>query len=69
MKKRSILFLAASIILMGTCVAQNAHNDISSIVAAGKIQGNQYENAYFGLTIVAGDADILAPAAVNVKGR
>ncbi|HJX83465.1 MAG TPA: hypothetical protein VJ723_03885 [Candidatus Angelobacter sp.] len=69
MKKRSMLFLAVSVIMVGACASQNAHNDISSIVAAGKVQGNQYENAYFGLTIVAGDADIQAPAAVNVKGR
>jgi hypothetical protein len=67
--KKLILALATIIVLAGVCVAQTAPKDISSVVAAGKVNANRYENAYFGLTLAADDADWKAPSFVNVEGR
>lgn len=67
--KKLILALATSIVLTGACAAQTPPKDISSVVAVGKVNANQYENEYFGLTLAADDANWKAPSFVNVEGR
>jgi hypothetical protein len=57
------LFLAAAIF------PQGARNDISSVVAAGKVIGGVYNNSALGLTITASSAKFTAPSLVNVGGR
>jgi hypothetical protein len=42
-----------SIVLITNSAAQTATKDVSSLIAAGKITGNRYQNYYLGLTFTA----------------
>jgi hypothetical protein len=61
---RNIAALAAVIFVFHPN-AQKLPVDINSVVAAGKVTANQYQNDYFGLTVRAEDGVIQAPSLVN----
>ena len=60
---RALLF---SLMLTLVCAAETATKDISSLIAAGKITGNQYQNAYLGLTFTAEGGNVKAGSITNL---
>jgi len=48
---------------------QATKSDISSVVATGNVNGDVYQNAYFGLSITAPSSKFTAPSLVNVEGH
>jgi hypothetical protein len=48
------------------CAAQTATKDISSLIAAGKITGNQYQNDYLGLTFTAEGGHVKPSSVTNL---
>jgi hypothetical protein len=47
---------------------QGPKSDISSVVAAGKVDNHVYSNAYFGISLTAPKAKFTAPSLVNIAG-
>lgn len=60
----SIIFLALS-----AAHAQAPKSNISTVIAAGKMTGDTYTNAYFGISLTAPKAKFTAPSFVNVSSR
>ncbi len=57
-------------LFVGVSVGQNSNKaDISSVVAAGKVNGDRYENTYFGIVLRARKAQFKVPSLVNGAGR
>jgi hypothetical protein len=50
---KNLLVVAMALVLSGAALGQTRKSDISSVAAAGKVNGDAYQNSYFGLTISA----------------
>jgi hypothetical protein len=57
------------LLVTAATLGQAAKSDISAVVAAGNLNGDVYENAYFGVRLTAPSAKFIAPSLVNVEGR
>ena len=49
--------------------AQTINADINTVIAAGKVNANEYRNDYFGLTLTAPNGEIQAPVFVNQEAQ
>ncbi len=58
-----------ALLLVGAMQGQGPKSDISSVVAAGKVNNDVYSNAYFGMSLTAPKAKFTAPSLVNIGGR
>jgi hypothetical protein len=61
--------IALSVWISSDARAQIVTRDISTVVAAGTVEGGVYSNPYFGITIAAPDAKFTVPSLVNEPGH
>ena len=62
-------FLIGILLSAAVLSAQTPKADISTVVASGKMRGDTYENAYFGIMISAPKAKFTTPSLVNAAGH
>ena len=62
---KTLLF---SLVFTMVCAAQTARKDVSSLIAAGKNTGNQYQNNYLGLTFTAEGGHVKAGSVTDLAG-
>ena len=63
------LLISATLLLSAAQAAQKPKNDISSVVAAGTVNGDVYTNTYFRISVSAPKAHFTAPSLVNAPGK
>ncbi len=66
---KNVAIIGLTLFVTASTVGQTAKNDISSVVAAGSVNGDVYKNSYFGVSLTAPSAKFTAPSLVNVEGR
>jgi hypothetical protein len=66
---KRVLGFATVLLVTSATLGQYPTRDISSVVAAGKLNGDVYKNTYFGISLTAPKAHFTAPSLVNVPGR
>jgi hypothetical protein len=66
---KNVATISVTVFATVATLGQAAKSDISSVVAAGTVNGDIYRNAYFGVNITAPSAKFTAPSLVNVEGR
>ena len=66
---RNLVSLGIALCLTTATFGQGEKKDIASVVAAGKVDGDIYNNAYLGINLTALSAKFTAPSLVNVEGR
>jgi hypothetical protein len=64
-----IMTIGVSLCFLAAAQGQASKDDISGIVAAGKINGDIYSNTYFGISLTAPKAQFSAPVSVNIGRR
>ena len=65
----NFVFLGMALFLTAATLGQGYKKDISSVVAAGKVNDDVYNNAFLGIMLRALSAKFTAPSLVNVEGR
>lgn len=66
---RNLAMVGLTLLVTTATLGQGSPKGILSVIAAGKVSGDIYSNAYLGLSLTAPSAKFSAPALVNVKGR
>jgi len=66
---KNIAIVCLTLSVTAATLGQAAKSDISSVVAAGNVNGDVYKNGYFGVSLTAPSAKFTAPSLVNVEGR
>jgi hypothetical protein len=66
---KRVLAAAITLFTAVATVGQAPNTDISSVAAAGKVNGDRYENTYFGISLTAPKASFTAPSLVIAAGR
>lgn len=66
---KGVLVIAISCLAIPATQGQSPKSDISTVVAAGKVNGDTYTNTYFGLSLTAPKAHFTAPSYVNTASR
>ena len=71
MNKRmsQLMVIGVSLCVLATAQGQPSRDDISTVVAAGKVNGDIYSNTYFGISLTAPKAQFSAPVSVNIARR
>jgi hypothetical protein len=66
---KCVLVIAVSCFAIPAPQGQSPKSDISTVVAAGKVNGDTYTNTYFGISLTAPKAHFSAPLYVNTSSR
>jgi hypothetical protein len=66
---KKVIVFGVALLVSAATQAQVPKDDISSVVSAGRVNGDVYLNTYFGISIAAPNAHITSPELVNVAGR
>jgi len=66
---KSLKVVAIALLASAAIQGQVPKSEISSVVAAAKMNGDVYLNTYFGISLSAPKASFTAPELVNVAGR
>src|SRR5579864_2571733 len=66
---KGVLAIAISCLAIPATQGQSPKSDISSVVAAGKVNGDTYTNTYFGLSLTAPNAHFTASSQANTASR
>jgi hypothetical protein len=66
---KSVLVIAISCFAIPVTQGQGPKSDISTVVAAGRVNGDIYTNTYFGLSLAAPKAHFTVPSYVNTASR
>jgi hypothetical protein len=67
--RKNIAIIGLSVFLATASSGQTAKSDISSLVAAGKIEADVYKNEYLGVTLTALSAKFTLPSLIKVEGQ
>jgi len=66
---KNLLVVSMALWPAGTTQGQAGRSDISSVTAAGKVNGDVYQNSYFGITLSAPKAHWSVPGPISVEQR
>ena len=66
---QNLAIVGLTLFVTAATLGQAAKRDISSVVAAGNLNGDVYKNSYFGVSLTAPSAKFTAPSLVNVEGQ